>query len=47
MEITKEMIQEQVETMAKNMEGYKQGFVTAMSWVLTQIETKKEPVESK
>ena len=45
MNITQDMIKEQADNFNKNLEGYKQGYLLALSWVsavLSAEEPKKE-----
>ena len=41
MNITQEMLKEQVENVNKNLEGYKQGYLMALSWIASVIATEE------
>lgn len=42
MEITKEMLQNQVASLTKGIEDYKQGYIQALAWVIGVLEQKAE-----
>lgn len=46
MELTQEQLKKQAEEMSKNLEGYKQGYLMALSWAAAVLEV-KEPEDSK
>ena len=45
MEITKELLQSQLDTLKKNQDGFLQGYVQALSWVASVLETKETEVK--
>ena len=45
MQITKEMMQKQLETVKSNTEGFLQGYAQALSFVVQVLETVEKPVE--
>lgn len=45
MNITQDMLKEQAENVNKNLEGYKQGYLMALSWIASVIEAKEPEKE--
>jgi hypothetical protein len=45
MEITKEVVNKHMQEFGVHMEGFKQGYASAMAWVVTTLEAKEEQAE--